>query len=344
MGTVSKTFGRVVGLAAAAALATTLSVSARETITVYTAVEPEELQGFAEAFQADNSDYEIQWVRDSTGVITAKLLAEGENSPADIVWGLAATSLLMMAERGMLEPYAPAGVEKLSPALMDKENPPRWVGQRAWVASVCVNTYEAEAKGLPMPATWEDLTKPVYKGHIIMPNPASSGTGFLDVSSWMQIWGEEKAWDFMDRLHENIGIYSHSGSAPCKMAGRGEYPIGISFAYKGAQLKGEGAPVEVVAPSEGLGWDLESFAIMKSAKNKAGAKALADWSVTERANRMYNEAYAVVAMPGIATPVEHFPANIEEKMIDNDFAWAAENRARILEEWEKRYGSKSAPK
>ena len=134
MGTVSKTFGRVVGLAAAAALATTLSVSARETITVYTAVEPEELQGFAEAFQADNSDYEIQWVRDSTGVITAKLLAEGENSPADIVWGLAATSLLMMAERGMLEAYAPAGVEKLSPALMDKQDPPRWVGQRAWVA------------------------------------------------------------------------------------------------------------------------------------------------------------------------------------------------------------------
>lgn len=70
-----------------------------------------------------------------------------------------------------------------------------------------------------------------------MPNPASSGTGFLDVSSWMQIWGEDKAWDFMDGLHNNIGVYTHSGSKPCKMAGKGEFPIGISFAYKGAQLK-----------------------------------------------------------------------------------------------------------
>lgn len=345
MGTVAQTFGRIAGFAAVATLAIGIeAAAAREKITVYTAVEPEELTGFAEAFEADNPDYEIQWVRDSTGVITAKLLAEGENSPADIVWGLAATSLLMMADRGLLEGYAPAGVDKLSSALMDKQSPPRWVGQRAWVASLCVNTYEAEAKGLPMPASWQDLLKPVYKGHIVMPNPASSGTGFLDVSSWMQIWGEDMAWSYMDGLHENIGIYTHSGSAPCKMAGRGEYPIGVSFAYKGAQLKSDGAPVAVIAPSEGLGWDLESFGIMKTAKNKAGAKAFADWSVTEKANRMYNEAYAVVAMPGIAKPVENFPENIQDKMIDNDFGWAAANRKRILEEWEKRYGSKSAPK
>jgi iron(III) transport system substrate-binding protein len=341
-----KNFHAVLGaLAGAGFLAAGATAAAAKTeLTVYTAVEPEELQGFAEAFQAEYPDIEIQWVRDSTGIITARLLAEGQNTEADVIWGLAATSLLLMKQADMLEPYAPAGVDQLSPQYVDKEAPPSWVGQRAWIASICVNTVEAERLDLPMPTSWEDLTKPVYAGHVVMPNPASSGTGFLDVSSWIQMWGEEKAWAFMDALHENIGIYTHSGSAPCKMAGRGEFPIGVSFAYKGAQLKGDGAPVETIAPSEGVGWDLESFGIVKGNDNMEAAKALADWSVTRQANEMYNEAYAVVAMPGVAKPVEYFPEGLADLMIDNDFQWAAENRARILKEWESRYGSKSEPK
>lgn len=311
---------------------------------VYTAVEPEELTGFAKAFEAKHPDVKIKWVRDSTGIMTAKLLAEGKNTQADIVWGLAATSLLLLKDAGILEPYAPAGVDKLDKKFVDGDNPPSWVGQRAWIASVCFNTVEAKKNNLPMPASWADLTKPVYKGHIVMPNPASSGTGFLDVSSWIQMWGEEKAWKFMDDLHQNIGVYTHSGSAPCKMAGKGEFAVGVSFAYKGAQLKGDGAPVETVAPSEGVGWDLESFGVVKGAKNMADAKKFADWSVTKETNVLYNDAYAVVAYPGVAKPVKYFPEGIGDKMIKNDFGWAAKNRERILAEWKKRYDSKSQPK
>ena len=118
---------------------------------VYTAVEPEELTGFAKAFEADNPGIKIKWVRDSTGIMTAKLLAEGKNTQADIVWGLAATSLLLLKDAGILEPYAPKGVEKLDKLFVDGSNPPSWVGQRAWIASICVNTAEAKAKNLPIP-------------------------------------------------------------------------------------------------------------------------------------------------------------------------------------------------
>src|SRR3546814_8702862 len=99
---------------------------------------------------------------------------------------------------------------------------------------------------MPMPATWKDLTKPIYKGQVVMPNPNSSGTGFLDVSSWIQMWGEKDAWAFMDALDQNIGVYTHSGSKPCKQAAAGEYAIGISFDYRGAKSKSEGAPIEEI--------------------------------------------------------------------------------------------------
>lgn len=320
------------------------NAQAETTLTVYTAVEAEDLKKYAQRFNEDHPEIKIKWVRDSTGIVTAKLLAEKENPKADVVWGLAATSLLQMKGEDMLEPYAPKGVEALDKKFVDSGATPSWVGMDAWVAAICVNTIESEKHGLPMPASWQDLTKPVYKGHIAMPNPNSSGTGFLDVSSWLQLFGEEKGWQYMDGLHQNIGHYTHSGSKPCKQAARGEVAIGVSFAFRGAKSKAKGAPLEIVIPSEGIGWDMEAAAIVKGTSKLDAARTLMDWAVSEKANKMYNEGYAVVGIQSLAKPVAHFPENIPQSMIDNDFEWAAQNRKRILKEWQNRYDGKSEPK
>jgi iron(III) transport system substrate-binding protein len=325
-----------------ALMATT--AAAETELTVYTAVEAEDLARYAATFNESYPDIKINWVRDSTGIITAKLLAERDNPQADVVWGLAATSLLLLKSEGMLEAYAPAGVEDLDPKFVDRDNPPAWVGMDAWVASVCYNTVEAEKAGLTPPTSWKDLTDPQYAGQLIMPNPNSSGTGFLDVSSWLQIFGEEGGWEYMDALHANIARYTHSGSKPCKLAAAGEIPIGISFAFRGAKSKAAGAPLEIIVPSEGVGWDMEATAIVAGTANLEAAQALVDFSVTKGANEMYNTGYAVVAYPGIAKPVEHFPAGLLDAMIENDFEFAANNRAAILKEWQSRYDGKSDPK
>lgn len=340
-------FRRLLGtasLAGGVALVLAAQAYAKTELTVYTAVEAEDLKRYAAAFNQDHPDIEIKWVRDSTGIITAKLLAEKNNPQADIIWGLAATSLLLMKAEGMLEAYAPAGLDKLDPKFRDRDDPPYWTGMDAWVAAICYNTVEGEKHGLPVPTSWQDLTKSVYKGHLAMPNPNSSGTGFLDVSSWLQMFGEKDGWAFMDGLHENIDHYTHSGSKPCKQAAAGEIPIGISFAFRGAKSKASGAPIEIVIPSEGIGWDMEATAIVAGTDDLEAAKTLADWSVTETANKLYNEGYAVVAIPGLAKPVEHFPAGIAEAMIENDFEWSANNRNAILKEWQQRYDTKSEPK
>ena len=73
-------------------------------LTVYTAIENEQLEPFKKGFEADNPTIEIAWVRDSTGVMTAKLIAEKDNPRADVVWGLAASSVGLMGSMGMIEP------------------------------------------------------------------------------------------------------------------------------------------------------------------------------------------------------------------------------------------------
>jgi len=331
-------------LVGATMLAFGQSALAATELTVYTAVEAEDLARYADQFNQDHPDIKIKWVRDSTGIVTAKLLAEKNNPQADVVWGLAATSLLLLKSEGMLEPYKPKGVGKLDKKFVDKGAVPSWVGMDAWVAAVCYNTVEAAKNNLSPPKTWTDLLKPMYKGHLIMPNPNSSGTGFLDVSSWLQMFGENGGWAFMDRLHENIARYTHSGSKPCKLAAAGEIPIGISFAFRGAKSKAKGAPIDIIVPEEGVGWDMEATAIVAGTDKLKAAQTLVDWSITKKANEMYNTGDAVVAYPGIAKPVKYFPDNLLEKMINNDFEFAANNRRAILGEWQSRYDSKSEPK
>ena len=241
-------------------------------------------------------------------------------------------------------PYTPKGVDALDERYRDKNDPAHWTGIYGRAGAVCFNTIEAEKHGLPKPAKWSDLTDPVYKGHVSMPNPASSGTGFLDVSSWIQIWGEEQAWTYMDKLHENVALYTHSGSKPCKQAASGEYTVGISWPFRGAKLKGKGAPIDIIVPEEGIGWEMQAVAIMTGTKNLADARTFIDWTVTGPAMEIYAARYSVVAMPVKIQEREHFPPEVQERMINNDFVWAAKNKGRLVAEWRKRYDGKTEPK
>ena len=330
---------------AAVPLAFATAVLAQKTqLTVYTALETDQLKAYQEGFNKANPDIEITWVRDSTGVITAKLLAEKANPKADVVMGLAATSLAIFETEGMLQPYAPAGLSRIAPAYRDKQNPPAWVGMDVWGATICFNTVEAAKRGIPKPETWKDLTKPIYKGQVVMPHPASSGTGYFDVTAWLQIYGEAEGWKFMDGLHENIAQYMHSGSRPCAAAAGGEYVVGISFEYRANREKAQGKPIDLVFPKEGLGWDLEAIAIYKGTKNMAAAQKLMDWSASDAAMALYAKNFAIVAVESLSQPLPNVPSNYASMLAKNDFAWAAKNRDKILAEWSKRYESKAAPK
>jgi iron(III) transport system substrate-binding protein len=320
------------------------TAQAAEELLIYTAIEDDQLPRYLASWKQQHPNVTLKIVRDSTGIITAKLLAEKANPQADLIWGLAATSLLILDQEGLLAPYAPKGLEKVQREFKDARNPPQWVGIDAWMTAFCVNTVESKNKNLPVPESYADLIKPVYKGHIVMPNPASSGTGYLTVSAILQSMGEQKGWDYLDKLHANMAQYTHSGSKPCKQAGAGEFPIGISFDYRGFQEKSRGAPVATVFPKEGAGWDLEANGLIKKAQIKPMAKTFLDWAISEPALKEYGKSYGILAIPTPVPVPEGYPKDPTKHLIKNDLNWAAKNRDRILKEWTKRYDAKSEKK
>jgi iron(III) transport system substrate-binding protein len=251
---------------------------------------------------------------------------------------------MLLKERGLLEPYAPKNLAALKPSFRDPAEPPAYVGMEGWVAAVCLNTIEARKLGLPRPQSWFDLVEPAFKGKITMPHPASSGTGYFHVSAWIQMFGEDKAWAFMDRLHDNIAFYVHSGSQPCKMAASGEFPLGISAEISAADARTKGAPIDGLLMKEGGGWEMDTAAILRGTRNLEAAQRLMDFAASRKANELYATFVSQVAMPGIASIIPDYPAGVAESMIKNDFAWASANRARILAEWTRRYEGKAVKK
>jgi putative 2-aminoethylphosphonate ABC transporter, periplasmic 2-aminoethylphosphonate-binding protein len=314
---------------------------AGEALVVYTALEDDEYPAYLELFKKQHPDIPVKVVRDSTGIITAKFLAEKENPQADVIWGLAATSLIKAKNENTLEPYSPKNLEKVDAMFRDAAETPSWVGIKAWETGFIVNTIELEERGLPLPKSYADLVRPEYKGLIVMANPASSGTGYLTVSGILQIMGEEQGWTYLDKLHGNMMQYTHSGSKPAKMAGQGECIIGISFGYRGLKQKSKGEPVETIWPAEGSGWDLEANALVKKAAIKDSAKTFLDFAISQDIMKLYANIYPITSIDtGLGAP-EGYPADPRSLIIDNDLDAASDVRDIVLAEWSKRYDGKS---
>ncbi len=104
------------------------------------------------------------------------------------------------------------------------------------------------------------------------------------------------------------------------------------------------APIEGLVMKEGGGWDMDAAAILRGTKKPEAARRLMDFASSRKANELYASFVSQVAMPGIASQIPDYPAGVAESMIRNDFAWASENRMRILAEWAKRYDGKAAKK
>jgi iron(III) transport system substrate-binding protein len=203
------------GLAAVIAALTALAgpaLAQKQTVVIYTAIENEQITEYKKAYEKSLPNLDVKMLRLSTGDIAARFMAEKDNMQADLIWGVGATNLLVFKNAGLLEPYAPKGLERIQPLFRDKANPPSWVGIDIYMSAFCFNTEVAKKNNLPRPESWADLTKPVYKGHVVMPNPASSGTGYLSVASILQRMGETEGWKYLDALNVNIAEYTKSGS------------------------------------------------------------------------------------------------------------------------------------
>jgi iron(III) transport system substrate-binding protein len=310
------------------------------TITAYTALEEDEIAAYVAAAKKTLPDVEVKVLRLSTGDLGARILAEATNPQHDVIWGWAVTNMMDSRILALLEPYKAKGADALAGQYRAADD--KWFAVTGYMAAFCVNNERLKAKGLPMPKDWADLTDPKFKGEVVMPNPVSSGTGYLQVVGILQQMGEEKGWKFLKDLDANIAQYIKSGSRPCKAARAGEYAVGASLALAGIQSVEEGFPVTMVIPASGAGFELEASGLMAASKNKEDAKKFLDWTLSAEAAPLYSKYKEIVTTAGYVPPESAqkagLPKDVSKALLPIDFAKSAKERTAILERWQKDIG------
>lgn len=321
------------------ALTAVSSVSANA-LTIYTALEEEEVAAYMDAAKAAMPDTEFNVLRLSTGKLGARLLAEAANPQADVIWGWAVTAMMDPRVLELMEPYKVAGGDKLDARFRDADD--RWFAQIGYMGAFCVNTDRLEQKGLPMPTSWDDLKDPAFKNEVVMPDPNSSGTGYLHVNAVLQTLGDDKGWELLEAVDPNMSQYTSSGSKPCKSARTGEYAVGVSLAFTALQSIEEGYPVKMVLPAGGVGYELEASGLMASSDAKDDAKKFLDWTMSDDALALFGQFKALITVPGVdvseATRAAGLPEDLSTVLAPIDFVESAGRQEAIKEEWRTRFG------
>ncbi|MGY0197042.1 ABC transporter substrate-binding protein [Leptothrix sp. BB-4] len=332
-------------LGAAAALAAPSIASAQGELTVYCTVQEEWCRPMVAAFEKATG-VKVSMTRKSSGEFYAQIKAEAANPRGDIWWGGTGDPHLQAAEEGLTDPYVSrASLDNLQDWAVRQARSAqfRTVGIYAGALGFSYNADELKKRKLPEPKCWADLVKPIYKDEIQVANPNSSGTSYTMLATMVQIMGEDKAFAWMKALHRNVNQYTKSGAAPARAVATGESLIGITFQHDAVVQALGGAPVKIVSPCEGTGYEIGSMSIIKGAKNLANARKWYDWALTP-------EAQAIGATAGVSYQVPSnkkstvpaaAPKLSEIKLIDYNFAkyGSSAERKRLLAKWDAEVGN-----
>lgn len=243
----------------------------------------EEAKAFGEKY-----DVKTSLIRNGSGSTLAKIEAEKRNPQADVWYGGTLDPHSQAGEMGLLEPYKSPNLDNIMEQFKD---PAKTKGNYSsaiyiGVLGYGVNTERLKQLNLPAPKCWEDLTNPIYKGEIQIADPQSSGTAYTALATFDQLWGEEKAFDYLKKLNVNISQYTKSGIAPARNAARGEAAIGIGFLHDYSLEKEKNAPLDLIVPCEGTGYEIGGVSIIKGARNMDNAKLFVDWALSKEAQEL----------------------------------------------------------
>ncbi|MFL5127783.1 MAG: ABC transporter substrate-binding protein [Microvirga sp.] len=337
---------RALIFAAAATVVLVGQAQAQGTVVIYCGVQEEWCRAAVTAFERETGT-KVSMTRKSAGEVYAQLKAEAANPRADIWWGGTGDPHLQAAEEGLTEAYKSPKLSELHDWAVRQweQSKGRTVGIYSGALGFGYNVKEIAGKKLAEPKCWADLLDPKLKDEVQVADPNSSGTAYTLLATVVQLMGEEPGFDYLKKLHRNVNQYTKSGAAPAKAVALGETAVGIVFMHDLVTMVVDGAPMKVVAPCEGTGYEIGSMSLVKGARNAENAKKWYDWALTPAAQAIGAQVKNFQVPANKAAPIPKEAPKLEEiKLIAFDFAkyGSSDERRRLLSRWDREV--KGAPK
>ena len=300
--------------------------SGKKTVKIWTSGEDYRNEYYLTECRKKFPDYDITLEYMNTSSIAAKILEEGDKVDCDII---------LSEEYGYLEKCADnlAVLEDFdfAPFLDDIVNPShKFSPELKNGGCIIINRAVLEKNNLPVPTSYQDLLDPRYKNLISMPNPASSGTGYMFLRQLVNEWGEDAAFDYFAKLTENILQYTSSGSGPVNALVQGEVAIGFGMTGQAVFEINQGVPLEIIFFAEGSPFNMYGNAILAKSYDRQEVRDVFNYLATELCRGNNEKFFPDQIFKDFAPTIKNYPTNIHYGNMAND---TLAEKERLLAKW-----------
>ena len=297
-------------------------------ILIYTSSEDYRIEHFQKRLNEQFPQYKIIINYATTGNLAAKLKAEGTATDCDIIGELDSAYL-----EGILDNIAALSSFDSS-VFLDELIPVHKKYFPIIKSAGCIGINEKflSDRNLPIPASYQDLIRPEYKGAISMPNPKSSGTGYFFLKNLVNVWGEDAAFAYFDGFAGNVLQFTSSGSGPVNALIQGEAGIGLGMtAQVATAINTRGIPLKIIFFEEGSPYTVYGTGIIKGRESRQAVREVFEF-YAYTLNREDKELYAPEQIfKQQVNNVPNYPQNI--KVADMRGIESLPEKERLLEKW-----------
>ena len=298
------------------------------TVVIYSSDEDYINAYFLERLNAQFPDYNIVIEYRSTGENAALLRTEGESTACDIVWGLEVGYLDKMTS--LLADISIYGNDHYVEDMQLGDG--KYLVAHRYSGCIVVNTQRLQQQGLPVPTCYEDLLKPEYRNKIAMPNPKSSGTGYIYLKSLVNAWGEDKAFKYFDDLYTsgNMMQFTSSGSGPINLLLQGEVAIAMGMTSQAVREKNNGQPLEILFFEPGAPYTACGYGLVEGQQDKQAVKDVFDFFYNTLVQEEKDLFLPETIFVDQEMKVEGYPTNIQYADMSGN---TADEKSRLLAKW-----------
>lgn len=295
-------------------------------IVIWTSGEDYKNEYYLSELKKQFPDYEITLEYMNSSTIAAKVLEEGENCSCDII---------LSEEYGYLykcEDYLATLSEfDYSPFLDDiVPESHKFTPELKNGGAIIINRKVLEENNLPVPTSYADLLDSKYQGLISMPSPTSSGTGYMFLRQLTNDWGEDAAFEYFEKLSENILQYTSSGSGPVNALVQGEVAIGFGMISQAVVEINQGVELEILFFDEGAPYSMYGSAVLETSAGRECVMEVFDYLAVDLCKNSNGMFFPEQVFKDFVPKVENFPADIKYGNMSND---TLDEKERLQSKW-----------
>jgi len=275
----------------------------------------------------------------AAGELQTRIRTEKNSPKADIFIGGSSEFHDPLGTEGLLENYKSPNAAGVDAAYKDPNG--AWTGWYIGIFGLVVNKerWEKEMAGKAKPATWDDLLMPELSGKLDMPDPVKTGGGYIFLATQVFRFNkdEEKAMEYMKKLHPSIAQYVGTSPQGIALVGQGQFLMGPNWGHDILTAANQGQPVEFVAPADTAN-EIGAVSIVKGGPNTAAGKAFVDWVLTKEAGELNVKLSNRLSVLKDVPPAPGAPTLDKVKIVNYDRQWATDNKDRLLKKWQAAVG------